>query len=1408
MKRKLSAALLCAALVAAVGVVWGISASRQGFSLIASNREMNSNQILFPDRETTKADQNQTDSDDSYWKQDNAGDKANQNGGSSGVLFDRDVTLPDGAGTAISGGDTAGGATGGPGASNVVNIVEPGNGGADIIIPGGGGSGNNSGQGGGSSEGPIPGYGSSSKDKLNTDYVRPTYGGEKDFHYSENTGENISQGGNYTLNIRQAYSANQAAGEGLYMGQKNVNVDTIFQSLEAFVLDEDNYVNYYWTLDDLYQEGKDESKCYIKITGVSFGYFSDEIITDFPVDMPTDQNYIIIYVSYRFRLSDDWTEYTGVFSPGVEYSLWKSRILVLREALTQEGQLIGKEDLLNPYAQYLDTWSDGMNLLEFQREMIGPKGTRLTTLFPGWMVDGLPAPILYDPGPGRYVLEPGKRVGLSSDYQVESREYWMKPDMEVLPSGQSEFNAKWVALQTLTDYLGADKVNDYVTHLKVPQFVQAVDFPYYPGVTADYLDLPETVLYVNTDGIASIDEDFLLYDRGLQVTRGYTVAEGNPRYTAQDGILYNAEMTQMLGVPTERRELVVPGGITKVILPHQNHISTLILEFESEYDIPEINYTRLRSGTRIVVPDDMVADYLAAVGTTLQGRGIVVSARSQWEQNIDRGYILQDGFLFTTDMWLTEISRESAHWVTLPNETVGVEAGALTEKTELAVLLLPTDGHMPLFEEGCFAALEELTIACYSQEQYAAAQALAQSSGQAIRVRMVEQYQGYTYLPTDGGPLLLAVPDDLVYFNGIFPTAEGMQPAAVLGDRLFKGSLSLQWVSLPKATEAVGYETFADCTALQGVVIGVKDRFLLSSGAFDGCSSLRFVASNAANIRLEDPDLELTVLGYSNSFLFAPTESQGYNRNWTSFNAAAGITGYRLVDCGGTQVLYATDESGTPWLALRAGSLAYGPVTLPTGTIEIFSCTFMDTKSRAEDAVLTLNWDQLTSLGWIDEMSFMNSDLGRDVTLPENLAIDYRAFKSCGQLENIVIPGTPDLGLYIGDEALYGCVNLHTVTFGDFRLSSAIQPSLFSGSGVRELIFIGYYIPELTNFGYGSPFYFEYDQEAAGELKITVPAGREEEYMLAWRYNLAGYPAAGEQTGFQVLWSEIDRDNPGLSYQEKMDKVDGIILEAENRMRVLLGMPEASQVTRPFTVVIDENDFITLVAARNIGSQTALSSDELDLPQNWALDFIASGAFRESPELRQVTVPETLAAIEHDAFAGLTFQEDDPYDVLYLYMADSSGIFGLNVRQEGTPFSFGVDDERVQVICSDVIMEDEDALATFIQFWTAPMAGYSDAEALENAVRAKLGPDASDEDVRAEMERILLPAENRVRQVLFCVEPTQELTFQFTLQGREAAGAGETEEVSPVEELSARKGKVADLAYIDRIDDKKEEELA
>lgn len=75
MKRKLSAALLCAALVAAVGVVWGISASRQGFSLIASNREMNSNQILFSDRETTKADQNQTDSDDSYWKQDNAGDR-------------------------------------------------------------------------------------------------------------------------------------------------------------------------------------------------------------------------------------------------------------------------------------------------------------------------------------------------------------------------------------------------------------------------------------------------------------------------------------------------------------------------------------------------------------------------------------------------------------------------------------------------------------------------------------------------------------------------------------------------------------------------------------------------------------------------------------------------------------------------------------------------------------------------------------------------------------------------------------------------------------------------------------------------------------------------------------------------------------------------------------------------------------------------------------------------------------------------------------------------------------------------------------------------------------------------------------------------------------------------------------
>ena len=86
------------------------------------------------------------------------------------------------------------------------------------------------------------------------------------------------------------------------------------------------------------------------------------INTEFPVDIPEDEYYIKIYISYRLSLSDDWTEYEVEdpwFGPtaGVSYELMSSRVVVLKSVLQSAGQVIQRQDILNLYNQYTDDWS-------------------------------------------------------------------------------------------------------------------------------------------------------------------------------------------------------------------------------------------------------------------------------------------------------------------------------------------------------------------------------------------------------------------------------------------------------------------------------------------------------------------------------------------------------------------------------------------------------------------------------------------------------------------------------------------------------------------------------------------------------------------------------------------------------------------------------------------------------------------------------------------------------------------------------------------------------------------------------------------------------------------------------------------------------------------------------------------
>ena len=226
--------------------------------------------------------------------------------------------------------------------------------------------------------------------------------------------------------------------------------------------------------------------------------------------------------------------------------------------------------------------------------------------------------------------------------------------------------------------------------------------------------------------------------------------------------------------------------------------------------------------------------------------------------------------------------------------------------------------------------------------------------------------------------------------------------------------------------------------------------------------------------------------------------------------------------------------------------------------------------------------------------------------------------------------------------------------------------------------------------------------------------------------------------------------------EEIREAVDTRLLAAENRTRALLGLDPVEALEWNYTYIVGEEGFITLTGVGDIGSETDLTAATVDLPYAWCLDYIAADAFQNAPQLRSVFLPEGLAAIRANAFRGVTFDEGDETDGLILYLNSVEDIFDLTPEGLGVPFTFGVADDRIRVLPWDAAMGDEEAIAAFVQQWTLPMAEYADLDELEAAVRAQ---------VRAAMEGILLPAENRVRTLLEYVDETDRLTFSFTLEG-------------------------------------------
>lgn len=1335
---------LLISLVTALAVIAGaarlVSDYQNGtaFQPSGANRTLQNNQILFPDSSAVSGLDGNQSSDSSFWASDNAGEeKGPVPGQSDSYLFQQNQQTPAGDNVTnliiredptISGGGTT---TGG----GYVISDNPAD--ADVVISGGG-TGTGEGIGGGSGEtadtepsarpnptptpNPAPnpdptptpdptpdsGFAGSAKDPT-PDKNNPS----DDFFFTT---------GKYTEDILPTLPGGGTGGQAdesvvirmpllnpknlLYTGQ-SIDPSVIFSALDTYVTGTDGTL-YLWDSDAL--------NVYVRIDAVSFDG-GESWVSDFPATIPTGaaDNTMKIRVCYRLTAkSDEWTERI------VDYVVAGNCVYVLKNALTEENATIKAEDILNtdPTAQYLET-GDTLPLLRFVSSYL-PVREALPSLFPGWRENGKLVPWFYTVStPGRHVLEPADLVALNPAYTVMLQYVFIDSSYDVSVSHVSGSGKSFSPLQTLTNYTktGTDSREPVsLSRLQVPKYVQAVNIDDGALLTVDQLILPDTVLYVNTTSDT------------LRVNQSYSVSEGNPALRAIGGVLMNHAVTQILGIPLGMTSLSVPSTVASVQIPAHNSLQTVTLAGTSLDQLPTITPETVNAGCTFIMDGSLVTDYLTENAAAFSKHPVYVAASDM----PDTAYTINNGVIISREGSVRLVIDAPGGNITLPSGTSAVEPGALSQLSGAATIILPSDGSIVSFPAGSLDGSSVGSILCATQQQYDRARADADP---AVRVILLgEPIDGYTYYISDDGTTLLSAPSDLVEFTGeVCDDAGACLVITSIAANAFADCTQLKWVTLPETISSVGANAFAGCTALEGVVMQTHDSLTLGEGVFDGCDSLRFIASNAAILSWPESDrFTLTDAKYGANcfgYLFAPDSGVGYSSNWTCVDD---LNTYQMLPIGETnRAVFGVDDDGVAYLLLRSGKTMDAAVTLPEQTAIAFNYAFADT--LGPETGYTVSFPSGFSSLCIG--TFANSMLGGDLHLPDLWSMGHDVFLNCPLLESVY--------------------------FGSLDGSASPFAGIFTGCNSLRALYFTNTVPPTLTVDYGIPFRFNYEltqEQEAASLRIYLgddffPATGDDylNYLRQWRYPMTGYVETYDTTAYENLWNaiqlEILFDTWEMPTDDEVDEaLEQRLLTAENYLRTMLGLEPAGEPIEIYHIRSENNDPMalqpeyTLVKTTPNLTSASLYSSSLGLPNGWTLTHIAPGAFARSKSLQTVSLDSGLATIADSAFAGV--QSESLTVVTFSDVPPE--LTGFTV---GTPYSFGVDDSRLHFQLLGFFGGDLQSI--YIGQWILPMAGYYDIGQLRAAVTNELSQSGEPtvEEIETEVAIRLMAAENRLRLI-------------------------------------------------------------
>lgn len=1126
--------------------------------------------------------------------------------------------------------------------------------------------------------------------------------------------EDTEDGDNESVIIKQSDANANAI---LYKGQ-SVTAKDIYNSLDTYVYGKDEYT---------YVLGEKAYGQYIKIDSVSFDG-AKTWKNKFPVEIPTDikTDMMKIKVSYRLSEKKKWVTRT------VDYEPKDSRIFLLSEKITKENTVISDDIILNKYDQNPEPGTK-MNLLRLQSDFLG--SGQLTSLFPGWMEKGKTVSWFYEVKAGRHILEPAEMVSLDKKYTVELKHFWMNEDYKVDDMAD---DSQLCYLQTLT------AVDGQYDTLKIPKYIQAVDVDSDTDMSVDQLEVPDTVVYMNLD------------DSGMRVNDSYKVDKGNPCYTSSsDGILMNKSKSEIMSIPYHTTKLKVAKSVNKVTIEKKNQLSQIDLSELSKEQLTEIDYKKLNDCKIIVNDDDLVSFIQENYKNIFENDGNTVAAASDPKLT----YTVKNQAIINKEGRMISALNVGSDILNLTDQVTSIATEALKEASDVSMLVMPANGNVVSFEQDALKSSGVTTIQCYSQEQYddVTKQIEEKKISSDIKVKMVSKSnEGMIYCEksTDSGEktVLLSAPKDITEFDGSM-TEEGSDKQVSIdqiANSAFSNCKNLKWVTLPESVKEIGYQCFRNCTNLEGLLINSKDEITIGDESLDGCTSLRFAASNAKKGIVQndyEPDITDHYVNQTDipKYFYVLDGCEGYNEGFTSITGSeTSVSAYRMEDIGdGSKMLYGVDDNDQAWLAVRCGKTVPDHVKLLKETKEIFHYAMSDTISQSGS--YDINWDELPVWA-IDKGAFYQSDLGGDIKFNENMYLDELALSGCDQITSINLPGN---NIRLGKNVFNNCKNLKSVEIEKMSDSSGIDSGIFNGCDkLSDLTLKSEAAEKLLQNDMNVPYQFNYgwtQEEESEKLRIHIPEGSEIVYIKGWRYIYSGFVDTADKNAYASMREKIssdytDWDTWEVPSEERIDEIQKEqLLETENRIRKMTGMSSVSEPTQLY-LYHEADGMVTLADVPSVTEELDLGTQDMELPEGWYLDYVGTGAFKNAKNLKKLTIPDNMSGIETDMLKGV---ESDQIDLIF----EAASPLELKLSSEGIAYEFGVSDEHLRIHVPEGSEEQ------YLRSWVFPMAGYQDLDAMRQAVKEE-NSDADDQQIDQIIAKQLLPIENRLRKMMDLEEIT------------------------------------------------------